>query len=340
MRRYIAFIFLLTLPIISLAQVAGLNLTESDIVVEMVPDSPGSYQKVFVRLNSYITDINSANITWTLNGQVRATGLGTKNFDFNTGSLDSVSDLSIKILTREGFLINKNIKIKPLDVDLVWEADSYVPPFYKGKSLFSHENQIKFIAIPHIINTNGQEISPKNLIYKWIKDDVVMDSQSGYGKNTITITGSLISRPIEMSVLVTSPTTSSSGVARIKVEPVEPTLLFYSKNPVYGIEFQRALQGIVKLEGKKEMTVVGIPYYFGVRNTSSYDLTYKWSINGAKINGESTNTQTFVQKEGASGKALISISVESASKILQYAKNSFNLEFSDTKSETINNSLF
>ncbi|MFZ2523593.1 MAG: hypothetical protein WAW92_04380, partial [Minisyncoccia bacterium] len=195
MRKYIAIIFLFCLPIISLAQIPGLDLNESDIIMEIVPESPGSYQKVFVRLNSYITDINSANISWTLNGQIKASGLGIKTFDFMTGSLNSESNLIVTIQTREGFVLTKTAKIRPLDVDLLWQADSYVPPFYKGKAMFSHENQITFVAIPHILNSAGQEVNPKNLIYKWTKDSIVMDSQSGYGKNTVTITGALISRP-------------------------------------------------------------------------------------------------------------------------------------------------
>ncbi|MFZ2522872.1 MAG: hypothetical protein WAW92_00630, partial [Minisyncoccia bacterium] len=132
--------------------------------------------------------------------------------------------------------------------------------------------------------------------------------------------------------------TNASGIARIKVDPIEPTILFYAKNPIYGIEFQKALEGTVKLENTKELTVFAAPYFFGVRSPSSYDLTYKWSINGAKIGGDSSNIQTFVQKEGTSGKALISISAESASKILQYTKNSFNIEFVDNK--PVPNNLF
>lgn len=328
--------FLLSLvPTVKLhAQVAA-GLSDEDIIVETTPDNPGTNSPVYIKLTSYITDINAANITWTINGVKKASGNGIRNLTVTTGDANSTTNIQIDIRTGEGQSVTKKISLTPIDVDLTWQSESYVPPFYKGKALFSHENKITFIALPHILNSAGLEIGPKNLVYKWSKDGSVSESNSGYGKNTFTFTGSVISRPLDVTVVVTSPNTNATGFARVTVQPVEPFVFFYEKNPVYGIKFEKALTGSLELTNSKELTVVGIPYYFGVKDPTSYDLTYKWSINGADTQNQNSNVQTFVKKEGTTGTAKISLSIESASKILQYTSNNFIIKFGTE--ETKNN---
>jgi hypothetical protein len=314
------------------------NISGSQIEInaDMIPKTPGANQDVQVTLTSYSTNINSALITWSINGKVVKEGRGEKVFSFTTGNLGNQTTLEITIRTIEGQSIYKVFRIKPSEVDLMWQADSYVPAFYKGKALFGHQSQITFIAMPHITNSSGQEINPANLVYKWTKDGSAVESASGYGKNTFTFTGSVISRNLEVTVEVTNLDSSVRAFSRIKVSPIEPSVVLYERNPIYGIQFQNALKGTLDLNNKKEIAVIGIPYYFGNLDPISPDLIYKWSVNGLPIgNNPSENLEVFRKKEGASGNARISLSVESQSKILQSANNYFNLNFSE-QTETSN----
>lgn len=301
--------------------------TQTEVNVELSPENPRPNTEVSVTLTSFITDLDKADIIWRVNGLVKKTGRGEKYFSFMVGNINTTTKLDVTIETTEGDVVQKNIFIKPNSVDLLWQSDGLIPPFYKGKPLFSHQNKITFIAIPHIPSTNGSEIGVKSLIYKWKLNGSVIESASGYGKNIYSIIGSLISRPLNVSVEVTS-NQGDVGVANTTVSPVEPSLMFYKQDPLYGIEFQKSLSGNVKLSDSLEITLVAMPFFFGATDFSSPELLYKWAINGRTISdGVNSNVRVFRQNEGTSGSSRISLSLENSEKILQMASTAFNLTF-------------
>lgn len=300
----------------------------AQIDVNMVPENPGPNQMVNVSLVSYSTDINTASITWRVNGGTQKSGVGQKTFSFTTGNTNTTTTLGITIVTKEGETVTKTFSIKPAGVDLIWQTDGFVPPFYKGKTLFSYQNRITFIALPHMTSGNGAEISAKNLIYKWTKDGTVINTASGLGNSTYTFVGSLISRPLDIEVEVTSPNQNGVGTAEVVVSPVDPSVVFYKKNPLYGIEFQKALTGTVGLTDSKELAVFGAPFFFGTLSANAPELLYKWSVNGSSIDSDtSQTTRVFRQLEGTSGTSNISLQIENSRKILQLANGNFNLMF-------------
>ncbi|HEY4508700.1 MAG TPA: hypothetical protein VJC13_00230 [Candidatus Paceibacterota bacterium] len=328
--RYSIFLLLIVFSFglfnMAVAQV-GTDLNKTVVDVTLTPENPKPLGQAYLSLTSYGTDLNSANITWNINGKTLKTGVGEKNFSFTVGDINTTTVVDIIIKTKEGEIVNKTLNIKPSAVDLIWQAEAFVPPFYKGKTLFSHQDYITFIAIPHIISPSGSEFPTNSLIYKWKKNGTVIDYTSGFGKNTYSFTGPLISRPFTIEVEVTTQNTDDVGYASTSVQPVDPSILFYAKNPIYGIQFQKALQGSVNLNPAKEINVVAMPYFFGSLDPTSSALTYKWAINGAPINNGNLMEQVFRHVEGTSGTSNISLSIENSSKILQYASQSFALSF-------------
>src|SRR5688572_16598777 len=86
--------------------------------------------------------------------------------------------------------------LKAQEVDLLWQAETYTLPFYKGKALWSKESRVKLLAIPR-----GPGVgNPLNLTYKWTKNGTVLGNINGVGKNTIAFTDSIISRPQTIQV--------------------------------------------------------------------------------------------------------------------------------------------
>ena len=57
----------------------------------------------------------------------------------------------------------------------------------------------------------------------------MIDSASGYAKNAYTLSGSLISRPLEVEVEVSSPNGGTTGYARTTVSPTDPFIVFIKK---------------------------------------------------------------------------------------------------------------
>lgn len=328
MRYYVFILFFAVILATTQTVVAQINpMSSNELDIQVIPQNPKPNEIVNIILASYATDINAANITWSINGKVQKNGVGLKNFTFTAGDIGSKTNLQIEVQTKEGEVITNTINISPVSVDLMWQSKSYVPPFYKGKAMFSHQNSLTIIAIPHIVS-NGQEISAKKLIYIWKKDGSVSEQDSGYGKNTFTFDGSLISRPVMVEVSVSSAQTGDTGYAHTTLTPIEPKLIFYKKDPLYGIEFQKALSGDVGLGTESEINVLGIPMFYGVTNKRNADLTYNWSVNGFPINSElNRSSQVFRRKEGEFGKSNISLDITSESKILQYSSGNFNINF-------------
>ncbi len=85
--------------------------------------------------------------------------------------------------------VTKDIPITPEDLDIIWQANSYVPPFYEGKALFPPVGTVSFVAMPGFIDSNGNPVNPKKLIYTWSQDTTVLGDKSGYGKNVLTVQG-------------------------------------------------------------------------------------------------------------------------------------------------------
>jgi|SRR5581483_1626498 len=306
-----------------------------DINADISPQNPGPNQQVTITLSSFVTNINAATISWNVNGKIVQSGKGDTTLTVTTGGMNAVTSVNITIKTLEGDTIQKNLTIRPTSVDLVWQADSYVPPFYKGKALFSHQNIITFIATPHIVS-GGAEINPKNLIYKWTLNGSVVQNSSGYGKNAATFVGSIISRPLQVEVDVQNADGSLTASGATTVAPVDPTLVLYQIDPLYGIMFQKALHDSETLTGSQEMTVLGVPFYFGVYDPASPDLTYAWSINGNSVNNAPNDTaEIFRQKAGVSGSSNIGLSIENSQKILQTASASFNLTFGQPQNSAL-----
>lgn len=334
MKRYVLpLFFLLVLPLFMLsAQTASDPTVDpvSQVNVDLIPSNPGTNQTVKVYLTSYVLSIDSAKITWVVNGVNKKSGRGEKSFSFTTGNSGETTTLEIIVEGVEGDVVKRTITIKPADVDIVWESDGYVPPFYKGKSDYGHLNTLTLIALPHFVDLRGQEISPKNLIYKWTKNSEVLDWASGYGKDSFKLVTPIISRSAEIEVEVSSPTTGAMGRARINAVPKKPEILLYKKDPRYGIEFQRALKDIVELNDSKEIMVLSAPYKY--EDPKMGNLVYTWEINGISIgNNPSEQFVNFRKKEGVSGISTISLSIENPEKILQYSSESFKIKFNETK---------
>lgn len=329
MKHTIFFIFLLISFLGGYKETSAqeLGIGES-INFEMVPEIPKAGDLVGVFLNSYVTNIDLASITWKLNGKIIKSGVGEKKFEFTMGNESTVTNLNITIKTQEGATFTKDYSLRPTSVDMILESDGSVHPFYKGKNLFTHQNNVSIIAVPHIIGTNGIELNPKNMVYKWKKNGSVVESASGYSKNAYKFEGALISRPVNISVEISSDQGLAYG--NLVLTPTDPFILFYKKDPTLGIQYQKVLDSGTTLKDSKEITIVAQPYFF---DSSSYflnSLIYRWSINGRAIQDDGAKKQqTFRQNEGSSGTANIALSIENPDKILQFTQKNMMLSFTN-----------
>lgn len=325
--RYAIFllIFVVTLGLYTPAHAQLSDLTQSSVEVSLIPENPKAGETVQASIVSYLTDLDSASVVWQVNGKIIKSGIGVKMVNVTVGNIGDTTNITILIKTKEGDSITKTVSLTPASVDLMWQSDGYTPPFYRGKTMFGHQNTITFIAIPHM--SSAGEVNPQSYIYKWTQNGKALQDSSGYGKNTLTVTGSIISRPLKIEVEVSTPSSYATAYGYINVTPTDPFVLLYNKSPLYGIEFQKAIQGYVNMT-EPEITVVATPMFFGIKNLTSPEISYAWSINGSSINNSLRDyMQVFRPKEGTSGTSNITVKVEHLDKILQFSSRSFNLSF-------------
>ena len=297
------------------------QLQSGDIVLGISPQYPKANQEVRASVSTYTVDLNNARITWILNGETMLEGIGKKSFSFNSGNSSFQTNLEVKIETISGSTINKKITISPSDIDMLWQSyNTYTPPFYRGKSLASAEGSVKVVAIPS--NQN-----PAGLNYKWKQDDKSKQDSSGYEKNYFIYTNSFLEDSNTVEVAVSDLFGNNIGLNTISITPGNPKILFYEKNTMLGIKWEKALSQIsINTNGN---SIVAEPYFFSNKNLSSEGYQFNWFLNGEQIQTTSKqkNILSIKPEAGQSGTALIKIIINNTKTLFQSMEKTINVNF-------------
>ena len=304
---------------IARAQVSGdaSSSNTGSLLAETNPQYPGPNSDVTVSLISYQIDLNRADITWTINDKLFKSGRGEKVMVIKTGNFGETVRIFVTAETGAGEILEKELSITPLGIDLLWEAETYTPPFYKGKAVYTNQAEIKVIALPIFFDTDGNKIAPSDLIYKWTIDRQVSRDFSGYGKNIIKIPPKTIAPQTTIEVQVTDFEGTLSMKKGVILDPVQPKVLVYENNPLYGILNQRAIKGNLSLLSA-EITLSAIPYFFSTKNRDDGTIRYRWSLNGKILPALNNRSDaTFRPEDGVSGKSSVSITAENPTAFLQ-----------------------
>lgn len=303
----------------------GIGLSSSDISVTLDPENPYPNQTVNVSIESFATDLNAATISWLVNGKKVVSGKGIKQISVTVGKLGVKTNVVINIDTLTAS-IQKTISIIPATVDIIWEAKTYTPPFFKGRPLFTAESTVNIIALPHLVR-NGVEVSPSNLIYKWEINGSVLGDRGGYGKNSLTIIGTILPRPMDLHVEATDPQSNLLATGDTTLTPGKPFILIYKNDPLYGVQYQKALTGTFSLS-EREVELFAVPYYFSVNSAFDNNISYNWEINGVPIaDGINNPNKIFRQVSDIYGTSNISLSAAINDTLFQTANTSLLINF-------------
>ncbi len=296
------------------------------VTISNSPEKPGPGDTVTISVESYLIDLNSASIIWRVNGKDTEHGIGLKSIKIIAPPAGKKTTVSVIIGANNGKEVRKSVTIKSGSVELVWETKTYSPPFFKGKNPFVYENFIKVIAVPHLSLDGVKEVNPKNLVYKWKRGGKYIEGVSTYGVQSIEIQADEIPKPLDISVEVYTRDQNESAVASMRLEPIEPSVLFYEISPLYGILFNKALSNTLNLTAS-EVTLLAAPFGFNY-NPKNSKLSYVWSINNSEqpdlIKKQSITLRSKGDIEGSSD---ISIDVRSENDILERAINNIKVNF-------------
>jgi len=331
MRLFALIIFALIFTA-SLAAGSGLVFAQipvGDFVqVEVSPETPRSQQNVTITVRSFSIDIQNSMLTWKVNGTQVAQGKGVTVQQVQTGKPGVTTVVDITIQTADGVSVAKKVTLNPGDVDIIWETDSYVPPFYKGRPWFTYQGELNLVAVPNFITKSGARIDPKTLVYTWEQDGRVLGSFSGYGKNSLKLKGGVLIKPTEIAVTVTGQGADMPRAeTSMALEATEPEIVFYEESPLYGTLYNKAVGNAFTLRDS-EATFTAVPYFFSNSSKNTDALGYTWSINNReRADLGETESITLRQKADVEGSSSVALTIKNAQDIFQEARKAFTVQF-------------
>jgi len=313
------FFVVLILPIknadsVSIAPLSG------DFEIRMTPEHPGANTNVEATVISFSFDVDSSNITWTLNGKIIEQGVGAKTIEFQMGNIGSMFSLSVFIITNNGKQVEKKTTFRIVETDILWNANTYTPYFYKGKSEPIIYNDISVTAFPH-----GFSSGNKNLIYKWSKNYKNIADVSGTGRNTFSFSFSELRDEERIGVEISNLQKTELYKKTIKIKMRQPEILFYEEHPLEGTLYQKSIPQNFDIQ-KQDIVIRAEPYFFPKDDVET--LSFGWDTGGEKITPLSRKNiiglTTLLNSEGES---VISLFIENTQKLFQEVASEFKLSF-------------
>ncbi len=274
--------FLLTLAPLGVFAATTVDLTPAKtasfnlISIKTTPATPGPNEPVTITLKSFSTDLSASKITWYVDKILIKEGVGETTFTANTGDTGESIAIDVVILTNRGEEIKKHIALAPMEVDVLWEAQTYTPPFYKGKALPSYQSIVKMSAIPR---HNATSSNPLAFAYKWTFDRT-SGAGEGFGKSSTLVRATWPDSAINVGVEVSVPGTDVVGAKEISISSVDPIINFYQNMPLLGTYFDQVMLSASTIGG--QLSLRAVPYFFSTDNLKNNELVYELKIGNTR----------------------------------------------------------
>ncbi|MEK7607710.1 MAG: hypothetical protein AAB484_02175 [Patescibacteria group bacterium] len=316
--------FFFSFSFFSLAHAQSIPGISEPVTLGISPRFPKPDTTVTITAQSFSTDLNRAGFSWISGGKVIKQGTGVMSVSVPSGKAGSLTSISVTVTTIDIGTISQELSWRPADVTLVWKSDGYVPPFYKGKALESYGASFRVTAIPEFF-TAGKRLDPKTLVYTWKKNGTIDPNQLGYGKDSFTGSQtSYIRGGDDINVEVSNSDGSIISTKTITISPGIPEIVFYEDSPLYGIQYEKALNGTFNLIAE-EVALRAEPFNVSINNSFT-GLNLDWSINGDSVPSFKDKNKIILRKTGSvGGQSTVGLSIQHQTKLLQGGTASINI---------------
>ncbi len=310
-----AFLVLLPLPTFAAFTIPTLAPT---IDISLNPESPGPRQTVSVRAENVSA---GATFVWRVNGSVVDQGVGVRGTTVTTGPLGSETTVSVSVTDGGVSKGEKSMTLRPAEVDLVWEGNTYTPPFYLGRPLMNPSSSVRLMAVPHLV-VGGVRVGASDLVYTWYMNGSQTPLITGYGKSMINVTAPQFINPFSVTVRAATRDGATVAEQEAVIEPTLPDIVVYEQAPLLGTRFERAIEDTFTL-ADEETTFVAYPLHIG--NVDS--PAYAWSLNGDEVAGDTPREITFRRQGEGSGAYSVEFSLENTRALFERASKEFVIRF-------------
>ena len=329
--RFVGILLLATLFLYGSALPANAQLdsyvSQTAVSLSLSPQHPGSNQAVTITANSSLFELEASDMIWYVNGAVVAEGPAITSQTISAGGAGS--ETSVRVIVNQPGIgsASADATIRPADMDLLWESDSYVPPFYKGRAVPSEGASVRLQAMPHFTDTAGAAIPSSDIIFTWKKDNVVAQNASGRGRSSVVLPGPELFGNTTFSVDAKTTDGLLSASASVQIASVEPLVTLYKNDPLSGVAYNNALPPQASLP-ETEVTLDAVPYFAPVQ--SPLALQYAWKVNGQPISNGTRPYELTVNAQGSSGAALLELALSHATNFFLSVSETWNLMLAGT----------
>lgn len=307
-RVLIFFLSLIVFSQLSLAQSASADVS-GGISLSLTPERPAPGNTVRISAASFSPDLERSDITWYANDKIIAQGPGLKGIDVTAGPLGSETHVVAVAQTADGTSNSGDAFIRPTEIDLLWESDSYIPPFYRGRALPSAGTSLRLQAVPRFKLPSGALVPEQDIIFTWRRNGSVVQSVSGRGRSSARLQAPVLFGTDIVTVEAASLDGSLQGSASVRVPSVEPVLQLYLDPPLFGVMYNQAL-GQQTAIADSEMSFAAVPYFAQAQSPNDSRLIYGWKVNGTDIEADPGRpSELTINSDKSTGLAQIALSL-------------------------------
>lgn len=295
----------------------------SALTVSASPAYPGPNSVVQLTAESPLLDLDNSVIKWTVNGKPAGTG---ETVNVTLGPLGKETNVDVSVSGASGN-DSATLSIVPASLDLLWEADSYVPPFYKGRAAPGSSSSIRVVAVPHFISTSGASIPSSSIDFTWKLNGAMQKAQSGLGESSAVFPAAVLYDSDEIDVVARSADGSLSAEADVTVPTQDPQLVLYEDNPLFGVMYHQAISQS-SAAPESETSFAAVPYFANATSANDPSLSYQWSVNGSTVATDAQDPSEVTINAQSSGLANVALSIDNISDPFFSASGSWQIQFS------------
>lgn len=294
---------------------------ESPLEIQVTPSVPVPGQTVTLTAAN-VTDTHTATFTWAVDGRVVTEGIGANRITVRAGSVGSRTVVTVTA-TRDGESIGTDTyALIPGELDLVWEARTYTPPFYAGRPVPTGDSLVTIAAIPSAV-VGGVRLSASTLSYQWYLNGSQTPYRTGYGLSSITIAPPLFDSAFSVRVVATTQDGSFALHATEVIAPQTPDIVLYQKHPLLGVLFNHELSTRIMLSDE-EVTLRLFPLF----TANIGDGVYTWRVNSTAADTRDAPRELTLRKTGSGvGRANIQVAFEVEDSLYERAERALTLTF-------------
>lgn len=296
---------------------------DGTLQLSMSPQYPQPGDAVALTATDYSGNPDAMTYLWSIDGSTVLRGVGAKTLTTTAGPAGSATKVSVTVAANGIAMASGTATIRPGDVDLVWEGDTSVPPFYTGRPLPNGQSPVSVLAIPHI-GAPGSEVPGDSLVYRWQVNGTPVSGASGYGKSFAILAPPVFAEPFTVSVRIETVDGTEGAYGTVTIAPRAPAAMVYEDAPLLGVRFEKAVTESFLMK-QDEASFAAFPLFA----SAPASLSYQWTLDGSPFSVDPTQPGdvTFRKQGGGSGAHPVMFSYSNPKAFLENATASFTLTF-------------